>query len=52
MARPEGAGSGETILGSKTLPHRDGVFPLLRLLIPLEMESILEVDAVRGLRAP
>ncbi len=23
----------------------DGVFPLLRLLVPLEMESILEVDA-------
>src|ERR1700690_1999701 len=43
---------GFLILGSKTLPLRDGVFPLLRLLIPLEMESILEVDAVRGLREP
>jgi hypothetical protein len=52
MAYPEGAGSEETILGSKNLPPRDGVFPLLRLLVPLEVESILEVDVVRGLREP
>ena len=36
----------------KACRARDGVFPLLRLLVPLEMESILEVDAVRGLREP
>jgi hypothetical protein len=52
MARPEGTGSEDTILGSKSLPRRAGVFRLLRLPIPLEMESVLEVDAVGGLREP
>jgi hypothetical protein len=49
--RPERAGVNETSLGSKNLPRRDSVFPLLRLLVPLEMESILEA-AVRGRREP
>jgi hypothetical protein len=48
MVRPKGAGSEDTILGAKSLPRRARVFPLLRLPILLEMESILEVDAVGG----
>ena len=39
----------ETSLGSKNLPRRDGVFPVLRLLIPLEMESILAAAAVESI---
>ena len=46
----KGPAANETILGSKSLPRRDGVFPLLRLPVPLEMESFWTVAAVGGLR--
>src|SRR5437763_2491711 len=52
MASPQGAGSEDATLLPKRLPHGHCVLSILRVPVFVEMEPILEMDAVIGAREP